>query len=161
MSNDTERTESMHHAVDTLIHTMRLHHRTAEKRIDGMGVHHSQHRTLMRLSCMGKTASQKEIAAALDVSPACVARTLKALRTGGLIEKAEGAEDGRCNEISISPLGLDLIKETHKIFQQIDAEMFAGFSVDEIQQFSALASRLRDNLLKMEQSAIETERSDD
>lgn len=161
MDNNTERKESMHQAVDTMIHTMRLHHRTVEKRIDGMGVHHGQHRTLMRLSCMGKTASQKEIAAALDVSPACVARTLKALSASGLIEKAEGAQDGRCNEISISPLGLDLVRETHKVFQQIDAEMFAGFSIDEIHQFSALASRLRDNLLMMEQSASDAERSDD
>ena len=36
---------------------------------------------------MGRSASQKDIADALDVSPACVARTLKPLNAAGLVEK--------------------------------------------------------------------------
>ena len=127
MNNRDEplREEQLHTAIDTLIHTMRLHHRIVEKRIDGIGVHHSQHRMLMRLSHMGKTASQKDIATEMDVSPACVARTLKSLSAGGLIEKAEGL-DGRCNEISLSPLGRQVINDSLKLFREIDAEMFKG-----------------------------------
>ena len=59
------RGDRTHTAIDRLVRVMRLHHRVVEKRIDGLGVHHSQHRTLMKLSCMGRTASQKDIAEAL------------------------------------------------------------------------------------------------
>ena len=44
-------------AVDLLIHVMKQHHRIVERRVEGLGVHHSQHRMLMRLSGMGRTAS--------------------------------------------------------------------------------------------------------
>ena len=99
-----ERALRIRDAIDVLIHLMRLHHRIVERRIDGLGVHHSQHRMLMKVARLGRSASQKDIAEAMDVSPACVARTLKRLSAEGLVEKTGGA-DGRCNEIAILPAG--------------------------------------------------------
>lgn len=144
-----ERTETTRAAIDRLVRTMRLHHRVVEKRIDGLGVHHSQHRTLMKLSCMGRTASQKDIARALDVSPACVARTLKALSVAGLIDKAEGA-DGRCREIALQPAGQKLVDDSVKTFRRIEEEMFAGISDDDILRLTETLSRVYDNLCQME-----------
>ena len=69
-SLDHDRTQRIKYDIDALIHTIRLHHRVVERRIDGMGVHHSQHRMLMRLSDLGRSASQKDLADAMDVSPA-------------------------------------------------------------------------------------------
>ena len=142
-------------AVDLLIHVMRQHHRIVERRIDGLGVHHSQHRMLMRLSNMGRSPSQKDIAKALDVSPACVARTLKALSAAGLIDKAEAA-DGRCNEISILPDGQRLIDDSIKVFGEIDAEMFDGVSDEQMAALILALRRIRQNLVRMEQEAITT-----
>ena len=139
----------MRAAIDRLVRTMRLHHRVVEKRIDGLGVHHSQHRTLMKLSRMGRTASQKDIAKALDVSPACVARTLKALEASGWIEKSEG-EDGRCREIAINPAGQRLVDDSIKTFRRIDADMFEGISDDEIAGLTLTLEKLYNNLCQME-----------
>ena len=143
------RSERTHAAIDRLVRTMRLHHRVVEKRIDGLGVHHSQHRTLMKLSCMGRTASQKDIAEALDVSPACVARTLKALEASGWIEKSEG-EDGRCREIALRPEGQKLVDDSIKTFRRIDADMFEGITDGEIASLTRTLERLYQNLCKME-----------
>ena len=63
-AESTPRGERIRAATDSMVRIMRGHHRVIEKRIDGMGIHHSQHRMLMRLSCMGRTASQKDIAQA-------------------------------------------------------------------------------------------------
>ena len=41
-SPDYDRTQRIKADIDALIHTMRLHHRVVERRIEGMGVHHSQ-----------------------------------------------------------------------------------------------------------------------
>ena len=137
-------------AVDLLIHVMKQHHRIVERRVEGLGVHHSQHRMLMRLSGMGRTASQKDIASALDVSPACVARTLKGLCASGWIEKAEAA-DGRCNQISILPEGQRLVDDSRKVFREIDTQMFEGIGEADLAALIALLQRIQRNLDRMEQ----------
>lgn len=137
--------------IDLLIHTMRLHHRIVEKRVEGMGVHHGQHRMLMKVSFLGKSASQKALAEAMDVSPANVARTLKQLAAAGLIEKTEGA-DGRCNEISLLPEGQALVENSRAIFMEIGAEMFEGVSEGEMEALGGILRKIQANLVNMERS---------
>ena len=136
--------------IDVLIHLMRLHHRIVERRIDGLGVHHSQHRMLMKVARLGRSASQKDIAEAMDVSPACVARTLKRLSAEGLVEKTGGA-DGRCNEIAILPKGKALVDDSLAVFRQIDGEMFDGVSGEELAAVTGVLRRIQGNLSAMEQ----------
>ena len=128
---------------------MRLHHRIVEKRVEGLGVHHGQHRMLMKVSCLGKSASQKALAEAMDVSPANVARALKQLTAAGLIEKAEGA-DGRCNEISLLPEGQALVENSRAIFREIGAEMFEGVSEGEMEALGDILRKIQANLVTME-----------
>ena len=153
-----EREQQLHETVDVLIHVMRLHHRIVERRIDGLGVHHSQHRMLMKVAKLGHSASQKDIAEAMDVSPACVARTLKHLSAEGLIEKREGA-DGRCNEISILPKGERLVEDSLALFRQIGAEMFQGISGAELESLTEVLRRIQGNLTAMEQGEPQSERT--
>ena len=153
-----EREQQLHETVDVLIHVMRLHHRIVERRIDGLGVHHSQHRMLMKVAKLGHSASQKDIAEAMDVSPACVARTLKHLSAEGLIEKRDGA-DGRCNEISILPKGERLVEDSLALFRQIGAEMFQGISGAELESLTEVLRRIRGNLTAMEQGDPQSERT--
>ncbi len=148
-AESTPRGERIRAATDSMVRIMRGHHRVIEKRIDGMGIHHSQHRMLMRLSCMGRTASQKDIAEALDVSPACVARTLKSLSGAGLIERHEGA-DGRCREVDISPDGQRLVDASVQLFEGISSEMFDGIPDADIEKLTQTLRRVQDNLNAME-----------
>lgn len=148
-AESTPRGERIRAATDSMVRIMRGHHRVIEKRIDGMGIHHSQHRMLMRLSCMGRTASQKDIAEALDVSPACVARTLKSLSGAGLIERHEGA-DGRCREVDISPDGQRLVDASVQLFEGISSEMFDGIPDTDIEKLTQTLRRVQDNLSAME-----------
>jgi len=152
-SQDYDRTQRIKDDIDALIHTMRLHHRVVERRIDGMGVHHSQHRMLMRLSDLGRSASQKELADAMDVSPACVARMLKPLTAAGLVEKAGGV-DGRCNEISVSAAGMQLVEDSRAVFRQIGEEMFVGLTEGELQLLGALLDKLKGNLSNMDKGGM-------
>jgi len=148
-AEERERVEQIRLCIDALIRTMRLHHRIVEKRIDGLGVHHSQHRLLMKLSKLGRSASQKDIAQAMDVSPACVARALKQLSGEGLVEKSEGA-DGRRNEIDLTGKGRSLVDDSLTVFRQIGEEMFSGISPGELEQLRQLLGRVHENLSEME-----------
>ena len=147
------RARQIRETIDVLIHLMRLHHRIVERRIDGLGVHHSQHRMLMRVAKLGRSASQKEIAEAMDVSPACVARTLKHLAAEGLVEKT-GGSDARRNEIAILPKGQALVDDSLALFGRIGDEMFEGVSGDELCAVTGVLRRIQDNLAAMEQREI-------
>lgn len=152
--------DRFHRIIDVMLRNMRLHHRIVEKRIECIGVHHSQHRMLMHLADMGKTASQKDIAVDMDVSPACVARMLKSLTLSGLVIRAEGIQDGRCNEVSISPSGMEVVEQSLQIFQRINCDTFADFSDDELEQFFSFLQRMQTNLSRMEQSESKNEGSE-
>ena len=143
------REEREHAAVDRMIRVMRMHHRIVDKRIDGLGIHHSQHRMLMRLSRMGRTESQKDIAEALDVSPACVARTVKALAAAGLIEKTEGT-DNRCRGIDLLPEGQRVIDASIQTFRTTAAEMFRDIPDSDIDRLISTLNQIHENLSGME-----------
>ncbi len=136
-------------AIDRLMRVMRAHRRVIEKRVEGLGIHHGQHWMLMRLYNMGRTASQKDIAEALDVSPACVARMLKGLSAAALIEKCEGT-DGRRREISVTPEGEKLVVASHGVFKQIGGEMFEGVSDEDMRTLCRILESVQENLGHME-----------
>ena len=148
---DNNRAEMIRSAMGLVMHTMRLHHRIVEKRIEGLcgGIHHSQHRMLMYLSRMGRTASQKDIAQAMNITPACVTRTLKSLSQSGMVERDEAARDGRRNEVCLTERGAQIVRESHELFQALDLEMYEGFSDEEIRQLTGLIERLNRNLSGM------------
>lgn len=152
ISQNENRAEQVHRVMGLTMHNMRMHHMIVEKRIEGVcpGLHHSQHRLLMVLAKMGRTASQKDIAQALNVTPACVARALKSLSQKGLVVRSEGAQDGRCNEVSLSEKGAQLVQESHALFQTLDLEMYDCFTDEEIQQLQGLMERLNANLMAIE-----------
>ncbi len=151
---ERDRTRLVRDSIDRFIRMMRLHHRIVERRVEGCGVHHSQHRLLMKISFLGRSASQKALAEAMEVSPACVARMLKGLEAAGYVKKAEGA-DGRCNEISLLPAGQRVVEDSQALFRQIGEEMFEGISGAEIEAMGRTLEKLLINLSNMEKRDAE------
>ena len=137
-------------STDLLIHTIRLHHRIVEKRIDGLGIHHSQHRMLMYLAAKDKMPSQREIADALDISPACVAQTLKTLGASGFIEKNEGMQDGRCKEVVVTAAGREIVNSSKVLFESINEEMYRNLSDGDLETLNTLLTRIFNNMTEME-----------
>lgn len=132
--------------VHLFIRTAKLHHTVVEGKVAGLGVHHSQHRMLMHLAKYDKIPSQKELADAFGVSPAAVATTLKRLEHEGYIEKSTTDEDNRCNEISITAKGRQMVEKSHDIFEHIDGEMFRGLDDRQIEEFEKTLEIIRANL---------------
>lgn len=149
---EPERAAQIHRAIDLMIHTTRLHHRNIEKQFDNTGLHRSQRRLLMHLSHTNGATSQREIADRFDISPACVARSLKSLASDGYITRTGSEDDMRRNTVAITQKGLDTVSETHHTFDTIDRAAFEGLSSDEIDQLISLLSRVQDNLRRLEDS---------
>ena len=134
-------------AVRMLMWVMRRHHACVERQISDLGIHHSQHRTLMQLARSREDVpSQKELAAVMGVSPAAVTVTLKKLEKEGYVSRSMTDEDNRKNEIRITEKGLSKVDETRTAFEATDRAMFAGFTPEELEQFMAFMERLDRNL---------------
>lgn len=138
-----------HDTVRLLISTARLHHGVVDGLVAGMGVHHSQHRMLMYLSKHEKLLSQKAIADEFNVSPAAVAVMLKRLEKDGYINRCVTDDDNRCNEISITQKGRDMVERSRHLFECIDAAMFDGIDAAELEAFASVLCTIRSNLEKM------------
>lgn len=151
MQQENRRGALIHRAVDLMIRTSRLHHRNIEKLFDDTGLHRSQRRMLMHLSRCETMPSQRRIADDFDVSPACVARTLKSLAGEGYITRAGDEDDLRRNTVAITEKGLGTVHETRRAFDQVDQVAFEGLSDDDIRLLACLLSRVQDNLRRLEE----------
>lgn len=154
MSQDSERSAQIRQVIDLLIRSSQLHHRNIEKRFENTGLHRSQRRMLMHLSRFDAMPSQRKIADDFDISPACVARTLKALASEGYITRTGDEDDMRRNNVSITQKGLDTVSETRNTFEMIEHATFDGFSFEELDQLISLLGRVKENLIRLEDGDI-------
>ena len=134
------------HIVRTFICVSHMHHSAIEGRISKLGFHHSQHRMLMHLARYEHIPSQRELADALGITPAAVTTTLKRLEKDGYITRTATEQDNRCNQIRITDAGLAAVRESRNIFDTVDQCMFNGLTPEELETFTSLLCRMRENL---------------
>ena len=131
----------------------RMHHMAVDKKISRLGLHRSQHITLMHLSHTDGLPSQRQLSEQLGVSPAAVANMLKRLEAGGYIRRAADRSDTRQNAISLTERGREIVEQSHEIFSEIDDSMLSGIETRKLDIFAEVVSKMRDNL----QSILEEE----
>ena len=134
--------------IGVLMFTMRLHHKVVEKYVSALGIHHGQHRLLMRLTKQ-EWKSQKELADSMEISTATVAVSLKKLEQGGYITREVVSDDNRYNQLEITNKGREVVKESCKIFEHIDNTMFKGFTEEEKEEFYRLVKKMNQNLTEL------------
>ncbi len=132
-------------AINHLIKINRAHKRIIDSQICEIGIHRTQHRILMYLGRNGNLPSQKKLAEYFEVSPAAITGSLQKLETDEYIERRLGA-DNRFNEITITEKGREIVETTRARFSEVDDSLFAGFSGDEIAEFSAYLERILENM---------------
>jgi DNA-binding MarR family transcriptional regulator len=95
------------------------------------------------------TASQKELADELGISPSTVAISLKRMEKTGFIKKVQDKEDLRRNLITLTEKGLDFTDKADDIFNKIDHNIFKGFSGQEKDELTDHFRRMIQNLEEM------------
>ena len=124
----------------------RLHRTVFERNISKMGIHHSQHHLLMYIAKEKEIPSQKQIAEKFGITPAAVARSLKALECEGYIERACVEDDGRFKKIVITEKGRDIVSKSHQMFKETDESVFEDFSDDDIAKFNEYLDKMQSKL---------------
>lgn len=132
-------------AVKEFIDLNRQHCRMVESRLNQTGVFRAQHHLLMYLS-NHEGCSQTEMAQAEKITTPSVTVSLKKLEKGGYIEKAVDGTDNRYHKVVLTPKGAEIVKQSHEIFDQINEQLFSGFSLEELSAFTDFIHRMRENI---------------
>lgn len=124
----------------------RLHHASIESRAEVLSLHRSQHMMLVTIESADEALTQRELSQRLDISPSAVAMTLRRLLVGGYVYRTPDASDARCNKISLTDRGRQVLAETKELFDSVDRAVFAGFSEQQLEQLASLLDGMYANL---------------
>ena len=145
---ETENFEIYKSTMRKMMRIGRLHRTIFERNISKMGIHHSQHHLLMYIAKENEIVSQKHIAEKFGITPAAVARSLKALECEGFIERVCVEDDGRFKKIVITEKGRDIVSKSHQVFKETDEGIFEDFSDDDIAQFNKYLEMMQSKLME-------------
>ena len=140
------KTPTPHELIRLFIHTDKLHRNLAEQRMSDLNIHRSQHMMLRCISAFSDPPTQKDISEKLGISAATAAVTLKKLEASGFIKKVTSKGDARCNKVSITKKGEDILLKGKEIIKEIDDASIKGFSREELQIFSECLIKMQNNL---------------
>ena len=101
----------------------------------------------------GEIASQKELAAELNVSPATIATSLKSLERMGYVKKLPDAADARRNRVSVTEKGRCAVRQCNEVFETVDQQLYAGFSQEELDTIQQFHRRMLRNLLQLDRQS--------
>ena len=90
--------------------------------------------------------TQVEIAQALSVSPASIATSTKRLQRGGLLEKRGDEGNLRIKRLFTTEEGRARCRRGRECFDEMDRRTYEGIGSEELEQLSALLSRINRNV---------------
>lgn len=132
--------------VMLFLRTDRFHRCAAEAQVKKLGIHRSQHMMLMHLAHCSEPPTQAELAKVFEISPAAVTVTLQKLEKAGFVTRNAVDGNNRAKCISITPEGMNIVRQSWELYKAIDAAMLAGLSDEELEQFAGVLRRMQDNL---------------
>lgn len=98
--------------------------------------------------------TQIEVAAFMQVSPASIALSTKRLQKAGYLTKEVDQDNLRCKRLHLSKEGECVRLCCKKMMDELDAEMFKGFSEEELHTLAQLIDRVTVNLTGEEENVV-------
>jgi DNA-binding MarR family transcriptional regulator len=103
----------------------------------------------------GIRPTQRELAQELDLSPATVTVSIKALLRKGYLRKLPDEDDLRKNRIEITEKGREAADKCRRAFDLLNEAMLRGFTESEIEEVSHYFARMSANLRAFAESEKE------
>ena len=134
------------------IKTDRFHHRLLDKNVSKVGLHRCQHGVLLHLLHAKEAPTQKELAMAFDISSAAMTKVLKRLEEDGYILRVAQENDLRCLRITLTEKGKSILEQSRALVEEVDKNMFNGFSDSELASFYECLNKIYLNLTIFEEA---------
>ena len=103
---------------------------------------------LMHLAHCSEPPTQAELAKVFEISPAAVTVTLQKLEKAGLVARTAVDGNNRAKFISITPEGMNIVRQSWELYKALDEAMLTGLSEEDLTHFAQVLARMQDNLRK-------------
>lgn len=119
-----------------------------------LNVHPGQGGMLWTL-CHNDGVSQKELAKKLGITPPSITVMLRKLETEEMIFKKQDEKDQRITRIYITEKGRKAAEQMGEVLKQIESEVFANMSQEEILLLRRLFLQMKENLTQKGEDIVE------
>lgn len=94
---------------------------------------------------------QAELAEYLEMGPIAVGRVIDRLQTAGFVERRADPKDRRAWRLHTTAQAADIVADMDRIARQLRRDATCGIEQIQLQQALAVLTRIKDNLLALEQ----------
>jgi DNA-binding MarR family transcriptional regulator len=130
------------------VQVCRLHYSRAHIILEEIGLYRGQPPVLRHLHIQDGL-TQTELGQRLEVSPATVTKMIQRMEKAGFVQRRQDEADQRVSRVYLTQAGRAIKAEMAARLKTIEAEAFAGFSLDERVIMRRLLLQMRDNLQKV------------
>ena len=129
-----------------LANVCHLHHARANQLFEAIGLYRGQAPVLLTL-WEQEGITQTEFAERLQITPATVTKMLQRMEKAGFIQRKPDTQDQRVTRVYLTEAGRAVKNDVEGIWKTMEAETFAGLTVEERETLHHLLLKLRANLL--------------
>jgi MarR family transcriptional regulator for hemolysin len=122
-----------------------------DRRASKFGLTRAQWRAVKVLN-LREGLRQTELADFLEMEPIAVGRVIDRLQAAGFVERRPDPTDRRAWRLYVTPQARSVVDDMEVIGRGLRKDATAGVSIDELQQALAVITRIKDNLLALEQA---------
>jgi DNA-binding MarR family transcriptional regulator len=139
--------EGLHSLGHLLGEICRLMHQRVHVLLEGLRVYRGQPPALRAL-WEEDGLPHSELAHLLHVKPPTITHMIRRMERAGFVQRRPDPEDERVSRVYLTDAGRAIQDEIQRVFCELDAELFAGFTPEEQVQLQCLLRRLRENLMQ-------------
>ena len=142
MSQETELERTVRHLISR---ASDLKHRRVHQLLDELGLYRGQ-TPVLRALWEQDGLTQTELTARLTRSPSTITKTVQRLEKAGFVQRCPDESDERISHVYLTDAGRVIRPAVEKVWIRLDRQLFAGFSPQELTQFSDFLVRVCRNV---------------
>ena len=137
---------------------IRIYYSRIQSQLAEVGLYRGQPPILMLLY-KNDGMSQKEMARALNLSPATMTVTLKRMKKAGLVLREMDEHDQRILRVHLSEKGREMCEIGESRIGVVTAELLEGFTLEEQQQLNEYLGRIARNMERVVEKEPEQDKT--
>lgn len=137
---------------------IRMYYSRIQSQLAEVGLYRGQPPILMLLY-KNDGMSQKEMARALNLSPATMTVTLKRMEKAGLVLREMDERDQRILRVHLSEKGREMCETGESRIGVVTAELLEGFTLEEQQQLNEYLGRIARNMERVVEKEPEQDKT--
>jgi DNA-binding MarR family transcriptional regulator len=136
--------ESMDFMLANVCH---LHHTRAHQLLEAIGLYRGQP-PVLHILWEQEGLTQTELAGRMKITPATMTRMLQRMEKAGFVRREPDAQDQRISRVYLSEAGRAIRSSLENVWKTMEADTFAGFTLEERVLLRRFLLQMRENLLQ-------------